>query len=460
MLSDTALIDYSFVTGEAKPVTVTRGEKIFAGGKHLGPAIEIEAIKEFYQSYLTELWNHKTFNEVKQQEKGYSVISDTAAKYFTFVVLTIAIGSFIYWFYKDINLAWNTFTAVLIIACPCALALTIPFTYGTTLREFSKRNFYLKNDILVEAIAKIDTIVFDKTGTLTDIDKSTLNYFGKELSDEGKILIKSTAKNSIHPLSDLIVKYFENYKTIEVHNYEEKIGKGIEASIDGEKIKIGSYNWVKDIFTEIDFDEKLRKNTESKVFVNINDKIVGYFQVSAHYRKNLKILFEELNRDYKIFIISGDNDSEAEILKELTDNSAEIYFNMLPEDKLNFIKSLQDRGLKVMMIGDGLNDAGALKQSDLGIAIAQNNSSFTPGSDAILMSNAFSELLNVIKLARKGIHTVFWSYAISFIYNIIGMLLAVQGILSPLIAAVFMPVSSINVVFFTVFKTKFHSKYM
>ncbi len=460
LLSEAATIDYSFVTGESKPVTVNRGEKIFAGGKQLGSSIEIEATKEFYQSYLTELWNHQSFKE-EEDESKVSHISDVAAKYFTFGVLFIALCTLGYWLMIDVNMAINNFTAVLIIACPCALALTIPFTYGTSLREYSKRNLFLKNDSIVEKISKITTIVFDKTGTLTDVSKSRVVYSGQELSEREKVLIRSVAKNSTHPLSRLIYEHFEDIPVMDIVDYTEKEGKGIEAIYDGNIVKIGNFSWVKGILTEnrINLSENnFNFKTESNVYVSINDVIIGYFRVVPKYRENLNQMFDQLKVKYKLYVISGDNDSEKEILNNITDNSAELFFNQLPEQKLQFIEKLQQNDEKVMMVGDGLNDAGALKQSEVGIAVADNNSSFTPGSEAILLSDNLTLLPGYLKLSQKAMQTVYMSFAISLIYNIVGMVLAVQGIVSPLIAAIFMPVSSINVVLFTVSKVKFDAK--
>ena len=459
LLSETATVDYSFVTGEAKPVTVNKGEKIFAGGKQLGASIEIEAVKEFYQSYLTELWNHQTFT--KKEESYISHISDIAAKYFTIVVLFIALVTLGYWLTIDADMALNTFTAVLIIACPCALALTIPFTYGTSLRELSKRDLFLKNDNIVEEMSKITTVVFDKTGTLTDVSNSSLKYSGKELSDTEKVLIRSVAKNSTHPLSRLIYEELRDHPTIEITTYIEEEGKGIEANSESVTVKIGNHEWVKGILTQSQIDEEAESmnfKTESSIYVSIDDNILGFFRVIPIYRQNLDRMFDELRENYRTYVISGDNDSEKEILTEITKASSGLLFNQLPAQKLEFIEKLQENGEKVMMVGDGLNDAGALKQSDVGIAVSENNSSFTPGSEGILLADRLPLLPKYLQLSKRSMRTVYMSFAISFIYNIVGIVLAVQGILSPLIAAVFMPVSSINVVLFTVSKVKYDAK--
>jgi len=241
--SDSASIDYSFVTGEQRPVSVRKGEKVFAGGKQVGKSIEINVLKAFNQSYMTDLWNHKAFE--KEDESYISHISNTAAKYFTTAILLIATLTFVYWIQYDFDIAMNAFTAILIIACPCALALTIPFTYGMTLRVFSRNNFFLKNDGVVEHLANITAIIFDKTGTLTDIGKSTVKWNGRELNSKEKVLIKSSAKHSNHPISRLIYNYFDDNGLIEIKNFLETTGSGIETSFENTKIKIGKFQWVK-----------------------------------------------------------------------------------------------------------------------------------------------------------------------------------------------------------------------
>lgn len=460
LFSDSATIDYSFVTGESKPIVVKKGDKIYAGGKQTGSSIEIRAIKEFEQSYITELWNHKAFE--KEEESYVSHLSNSAAKYFTYIILAIAFTSLIYWLQYDINIAINSFTAVLIIACPCALALTMPFTYGTTLRVLSKNFMFLKNDNIVEYLSKITSIVFDKTGTLTDINKSKLEYNGQELDNNNKILIKSAVKHSTHPLSRLIYTYFDKTDIVEIKDFQELAGKGIEAIYNDHNIKVGSFKWVKGIFTKVeipnfnDKDESFK--LESSVYISIDNSIIGYFKVLPFYRNDLPEMFKNIIHKFKIYILSGDNDNERDKIIEIAGKEILMKFNQLPIKKLEFVEELQSKNETVLMIGDGLNDSGALKQSNVGVAIADNNSSFTPGSDAILLADRLSELPKYLDLAKRAMTTVYISFGISILYNIIGLSLAVQGILSPVIAAIFMPVSSVSVILFTVSKVKLDSK--
>ena len=200
LISEKADIDYSFVTGEAIPIAKESGDKIFAGGKQMGKVIEMEVLHSVSQSYLTQLWSNDVFQ--KNVVQKHKTITDTISRYFTPILLLIAFLGFGYWIMIDANTAFNVFTAVLIVACPCALALTAPFTFGNVLRILGKQKFYLKNALVIEQLAKVDTIVFDKTGTITTNKKSNISYEGTTLSDAEFAADKKCAsrfKPSIEP---------------------------------------------------------------------------------------------------------------------------------------------------------------------------------------------------------------------------------------------------------------------
>jgi Cu+-exporting ATPase len=456
LISDHAEIDYSFVTGESRPVSIKQGDRIYAGGKQTAGSITVETIKNFNQSYLTELWNRDIFS--KNSKKSVTAITDRVAKYFTIAILIIGFAAFFYWIPTDISRAFNSLTSVLIIACPCALALTVPFTFGTALRVYAKNQFYLKNDLIIEKLSNIKKIVFDKTGTLTYHNTSDLKYQGEKLNDLELQYIKSVAKNSTHPLSMIIANNI-NSEISTVNNYQEISGSGIEAVIDNINIRLGSYRWLKNITgMTLDFSEKKNLFRESSVFVSINNHLKGSFIISSKYRDGIRYFISELENDYKIAVISGDNDSERENLENILTDKSEIHFNQLPEEKFNYITKQVIENSGIMMVGDGLNDIGALQASDVGIAITENTANFTPGSDAILLGDKLNKLPQFMKFSRKAMKTVKLCFKISLFYNVIGLSYAVQGHLSPVIAAILMPVSSITVVLFTVLKVKYDSK--
>jgi len=447
--SGVALIDYSFVTGEAAPVAIRKNDKIFAGGKQIGSAIEILITKQYNQSYLTELWNNSA---VKRDRESYiSELSLVVSKYFTIIAASIAIGSFIYWYGNDPSIAWNAFTATLIIVCPCALSMSIPFSYGTTIRQFAKNSFFLKNEGVVERLARSTAIIFDKTGTLTSTEKVSVKYEGKQIDDSSISTIKSATRNSSHPLSKAITASFSDVRTVNLSHFEEIPGKGLIANYGGLDIKLGSKSWVmkaKNITEQI--------GVETAVHLEINGEYFGAFSLESKYRDDISGLANIINR--KTALISGDNSHEEKFLKSVFGNETEMKFNCLPKDKLDYIENLNKKGERTVMLGDGLNDAGAILASDVGIAVAENASNFTPGSDAILLADEISKLPKFIKLAEKALSTVKISYALSFAYNIIGLIFAVSGNLSPVVAAILMPFSSISVIIFTSGKVNFDAR--
>jgi Cu+-exporting ATPase len=448
LISEKAEIDYSFVTGEAIPITKKSGDKVFAGGKQIGKVVEMEVLHSVSQSYLTQLWSNDVFQ--KNVEQKHKTITDKISRYFTPILLLIAFSGFGYWIFFDANTAFNVFTAVLIVACPCALALTAPFTFGNVLRILGKKKFYLKNALVIEQLAKVDTIVFDKTGTITTNKKSNISYEGKTLSEENKMLLKNVLRASNHPLSRMLYDFLPEVKRIKINHFEEITGKGIEAQIDDFKIKIGSASFV----------EKLEENSiqQTSVHIKINENYFGKYVFNNEYREGLEVLFKNLSTNYQIKVLSGDNEGERETLEQLLPKGTELIFNQKPEQKLEFIKKMQEDGKNVMMVGDGLNDAGALAQSNIGISISENVNVFSPACDAILDANEFQKLNYFLKLSKKAITTIKMSFTLSLLYNVIGLSFAITGNLLPLVAAIIMPLSTITIVSFVTIMSNFFSR--
>jgi len=453
LISERANIDYSFVTGESQPVEVINGEMIYAGGKEIGEAIEVETVKEVSQSYLTQLWNSKAFN--KKHENKIDTTVNFVSKYFTAIILTISTSAFIYWASSDLELAFNAFTAVLIIACPCALALSTPFTLGNTQRIFGRNKFYVKNTSVIEKLSEISSIVFDKTGTITETTGATIQFVGDELSEEDQRLIKTLVRNSSHPLSLKITALLKTSPKIKIDNYEEIGGKGIGGIVDSHAVRIGSYSFTKDQAVDKNADEK---NISTNVYVSIDGKQLGYYRVTNLYRKGLGKIIRSLKDRYKLFILSGDNDGERKNLVEFFHDENHLYFNQSPHDKLNFIQGLQNQNEKILMIGDGLNDAGALMKSDVGISISEDINNFSPACDGILDAKSFKYLKDFIRFSHTSKNIIIISFIISFLYNLIGIGFAVQGTLSPIISAILMPISSISIVVFSTVSTNLIAK--
>ena len=448
LIKGNALIDYSFVTGEAVPVYKESGDKLFAGGRQEGGIIEVEAIKKVEQSYLTQLWSNEVFASNKQHL--FQSLTDKISKHFTLVVLSIAALAAIFWVIYDPSKIFQVVTAVLIVACPCAIALASPFTLGNVLRYFGKHKLYLKESYIIEQMARIDTVVFDKTGTLTTHAESKITYEGLPLSEEELSLLTSSLRASNHPLSRSLYEVLNSNNIATLDSFEEVSGEGISVSRNDHTMKIGSPHFVKAKTSEVE-------ENKTSVYISSNDDFKGRFVFHNAYRNGLAEVFQSLSKSKELVILSGDNDSERKRLEMVMPRGATMLFNQQPHDKLSFIKELQKRGKKVMMVGDGLNDAGALAQSQVGIVVSENVNVFSPACDGILDASKFSLLPNFFKLSHKAVQIIKWSFLLSFIYNIIGLGFAVSGHLLPVVAAILMPLSSISIVVFTTILTYIYS---
>ncbi|MEG3657545.1 heavy metal translocating P-type ATPase metal-binding domain-containing protein [Arenibacter palladensis] len=443
LINGNAKIDYSFVTGESEPVDKRSGDKVYAGGRQISSAIEIEAIKSVSQSYLTQLWSNAVF----QQDKSgsFQTLTDSIGKRFTIAVLTIAFVSAIIWLIIDPSKTINVFTAVLIIACPCAIALAAPFTLGNMLRIFGRHGLYLRDTQTIEQLAQIDTAIFDKTGTITTAEKGNVYYEGLELTSEEESLLKNTLRSSNHPLSRKLYDMLAEQNIVPLEEYEEYLGQGIKGSTVTDSVKIGSAAFVG--------NTNINNKDSTSVHLSSNDEYKGCFIFQNQYRDGISESFKTMSRDLELAILSGDNAGERANLTKLLPEGTPLYFNQKPDNKLQFIKSLQDQNKKVMMVGDGLNDAGALAQSNVGIAISENVNVFSPACDGILDAKNFKSLYQYILASRKAIKIIKLSFILSLMYNLVGLYFAVTGQLQPVIAAILMPLSSISIVIFTTVAT-------
>ncbi len=441
-------MDYSFVTGEAEAVSKKSGDKVFAGGRQMGTSVDISLTRRVSQSYLTELWNNEAFKTAKKSH--ISFLADRAGRYFTGVILLVSMVAFFYWLPQDMGKAVNAATAVLIVACPCAVALAIPFTMGNILRILGRHQFYVKNSQVIENFERIDAVVFDKTGTITERLKNDILFKG-DLTDDEKTGVLSLVQQSNHPLSMQIAASLKNAHAHEIKDFKEILGKGIQGSVNQQLIKVGSSEFV--------HESKQNRVEEGKgVYVSINHIIKGYFDIKPTYRAGFQEIistFQNAKKD--VYVLSGDNEKERIFLNQYLTNDS-LNFNQSPTDKLNFIKKLQNQGKKVLMIGDGLNDAGALQQSDIGIVISENTNNFSPACDAILHADEFPKLPAFFHLSKMGSIIVNRAYFIALCYNVVGLSYAVTGNLSPVHAAILMPLSSITIVLFGVLMGNFAAR--
>jgi Cu+-exporting ATPase len=452
LLDEEATIDYSFVTGEEVPVPIKKGALVYAGGRQKGAAIQLLVQKSPSQGYLTDLWNHKAFSKDVQEDSLATLATRISGK-FTFTVLLIAFGALIYWSFDDFSMGIRAFTAVLIITCPCALAMSTPFTLGNVMRIFGRRGFYLKNTQVIEKLASLDTLVFDKTGTLTSPSNARLHYEGEALSEETRAVVKALVNHSIHPLSNRISRWLGNVPVAAgLEQAEEIPGKGLRAIYKSQSFVLGAATFV----GLKELPESGRGGNE--VHLVVEGVHLGTFYIESGIREGMEEMIPTLANAYSLHLLSGDQDHEKAYLTRKLGASLQMHFKQSPKDKLNHIQRLKDAGHRVLMVGDGLNDAGALKAGHVGIAVTENVSHFSPASDAILDGEKLRYLPSYLDFAKLGRKIIKSSFGLSFTYNALGIYFAVQGLVSPVFCAILMPASSISVVLFTTLATNYFAR--
>ena len=539
LVSGPACIDYSFVTGEAEPVPKAAGDYLYAGGRQMGGAIEVETVKAVSQSHLTSLWNHEAFQ--KERESSLNTLTNRVSRWFTPAVIAVAVGAGAFWLaYGEAGKASKAFISVLIVACPCALALSAPFTLGTAQRLLARRQVFIKNGLVLERMAEVEAIVFDKTGTLTAGAAGGIAFHGKEegrrknaegsqsrltsaatgkgLSAEEAGWVGAVARHSTHPLALRIGQALADTAAAGVvEGFVEMPGSGIEGRVQGHAVRLGSRVWLAACGVLMDecrlllrrfsglagrgagslssvggegqgeevvdstgapavlvqpASETLPQSAAAKramgllspalsskggegeaaggstVCLAIDGQFRGAFVLANAVRPETDELLRGLGARYELALLSGDNEKERERFRGLFGTGTALHFNQSPLDKLGFIRRLQESGKTVMMVGDGLNDAGALKQSDVGVAVVEKVGAFSPASDVILAASQVPRLPRILTLARLATQIIRLSFGISLLYNAAGISIAAAGILSPVISAILMPLSSVSVVLF------------
>lgn len=428
-------IDYSFVTGENETTRVKIGDIIYAGGKQTNGVIDLLVVQPFSQNNFTRLWNNEAFK--KEEKNGYS-FTGVISNYFAAFVFVIAFAAFTYWINVLPVNAWNAMTAVLIVACPCALLLTTTFTQGFLMNIFSKNGLYLKNANILQTIPFVKHIVFDKTGTLTYPNMSSVKYTGDKLDPHTEKIFAAMFAQSLHPLSKSIARSLNHVDGYTLQNVKEVTGKGLEAWENDVHYKAGSASFVSNA------DEY--KN-DSQVWIAVNDIVLGNYAVNNLLRKHIETMIHDL--PYPVSVLSGDNSRSEQYLTSLFNRKIDFLFQQSPQDKLHYIGSLQQNSNIVMMVGDGLNDAGALSKSNIGIAVVDNTIQFSPASDGILLASKLPYFYHFIKAAIYSKKLITLTFIISLVYNVFGIYFSVTAQMSPLVAAILMPLSTSSIVLTT-----------
>jgi len=448
-------LNESMLTGESKPVQKIKGDKVIAGSINGNGAIKITVSHGAKDSYLSQVI--KLVQDAQNSKSNTQLLADKAAKWLTIIALLAGISTFLYWYLTGQSLAFamERMVTVIVICCPHALGLAVPLVVAKSTALSAKHGLLIKNRTAFENARKITTIVFDKTGTLTvgKFEVSKIVSLQKELT-ENEILRLASAleQKSEHPIATGILQKVKDLSiTIPAtENFNAITGKGVEATVEGKKILVVSPGYLKDNNIAIP-DGFTANDTETVVFVIINNELAGYIALSDEIRPESAEAIQTLKQNnIKSILLTGDNNKVAASVSK-TLGMESFFAEVLPHQKLEKIKELQSKGEFVAMTGDGVNDAPALAQADIGIAVGSGSDIAAETAGIVLVNSNPTDIVNLVLFGkatyRKMIQNLIWATG----YNVVALPLAAgvlykQGILlSPAAGAVLMTISTVVV---------------
>jgi Cu+-exporting ATPase len=438
LLDESGAVDYAFITGEQAPVVVRRGDTIRAGGRAAAGAMRLRVIADVSHTRLASLWDNPVF--ARQRTSWLENLGATFGAWFTLAALLLAaMGALAWW--PDVRASLSVATAVLIVACPCALTLAAPITLGTAMAELGQRGLYLKRPSVALDLSRIDTVVFDKTGTLTATDRAEA-VEADGLSPQSWLRAQRLAAVSSHPasrvLADLRFPYCgPTVVPLPPISVREVAGHGVRGIVDGHVVAIGT-----PAFVAAETGSS-RVPADDRIHVAVGTER-GSYRMRAPLRPGVEDAIRDLGDDYGLWLLSGDHGGDASRWASLFHLCT--LFRQSPEQKLEAVKRAERLGQHVLMIGDGLNDAGAFAAASAGIAVSDDTMCLAPACDAVIAGHRLPLLPAFLRYARSARHVVVLSFVVSVLYNAVGLTLALSGALTPLAAAILMPVSSLTVI--------------
>lgn len=454
-------VDESMLTGESIPVEKSIGDKVTGGSINKNGSIKFKAEKVGKDTTLSQII--KLVEEAQGSKAPIAKMADIVSGYFVPIVMIIALISGIIWYLNGESLvfAMTIFISVLVIACPCALGLATPTAIMVGTGKGAEYGILIKSGEALETAHKINTVVFDKTGTITEgkpqvTDIITYGGFDK---NELLILAASAEKSSEHPLGEAIVEKAEKEKLepISVERFDAIPGHGVEAIVGGKRIFMGNSKLMRDKHIDVDkfiIDaERLAKEGKTPMYISTEEKMLGIIAVADIVKENSQKAIQSLHdMGIEVVMITGDNKKTAGAIAKLV-GIDRVFAEVLPSDKAKQINILQKEGKKVAMVGDGINDAPALAQADIGIAIGSGTDVAMESADIVLMRSDLLDVAAAIKLSKSTIRNIKQNLFWAFFYNMAGIPIAAGLLyafggpkLNPMIAAAAMSLSSVSVV--------------
>ncbi len=434
MMSHVGYVDYAFVTGESVPVECAQGAMIYAGGKVVGRALDLTATKPVSQGYLASLWERSSARTTRD---GYAQESARFGRGFIWSVLAIAVVGFVAWL-PDVEMALNVFTAVVIIACPCALTLAAPITLGSAMGILGRMKMYAKNVGVLRALDRVRVVVFDKTGTLTS-SQPQVDYVGRELRDDEIAALVAVASHSTHPISRGVAMMQAPYR-VTATAVREEIGKGIVGEAGEHTVTIGSPLFLHEHDVVVATDEY-----DHATVVAIDHVLAGKLVAHAIVREHVPELLAQLRNDgLRSQLLTGDSDRDRALLLSSFADS-DMTFRATPAQKVAHLEQLRTTS-EVLMIGDGLNDMSAMAVADVSIAVTENTSTLAPASDMIIPATHVHRIGDLLRYAHALRGVVLAALWFTMLYNVAAIAIALTGNLTPVVTAIMMPASSLLVI--------------
>lgn len=437
-------IDESMVTGESKPVKKIIENSVIGGTINGNSTFKYKATKLGDESFLSQIV--KVVEQAQGSKASIQRFADVISGYFVPTVIVIAFLVFLYWNFLAKDTTFETaiinMVAVLVIACPCALGLATPTSIMVGSGKGAQNGILFKGGEHLENMQKVDTVVFDKTGTITLGKPSVTKVLAK---DENRVLqlAASIEKHSEHPVGKAITEFFEG-KLLEVKNVEAITGLGIKGEIDSKEILVGSKKFIEQNI-KIENDE-IKDEVGSLIYVAYDNFYEGVIVVADEIKADTKQAIQNLkDLGIDIYMLTGDNEKTAlHIAKQV--GIEHVFAEVLPTQKSEKVKQLQEKGAFVAMVGDGINDAPALAVANIGIAIGSGTDIAIEASDVTLLQGDITSVSKAINLSRKTMANIKQNLFWALIYNIIGIPIAAAGLLNPIVAGTAMAFSSVSVV--------------
>ncbi|WP_234015545.1 copper-translocating P-type ATPase [Staphylococcus chromogenes] len=444
-------VNESMITGESIPVEKQTGDALIGSTLNETNFIKARVTRVGEDLVLNQII--KVVEEAQTKKPHIQRLADKISNIFVPTVVLIALFAFLLWFFIlmpfDFTHALEIFISVIVIACPCALGLATPTSIMVGSGRAAEAGILFKSAESLEQTRQIDTIVFDKTGTLTSGTPEVIGVVEFEKVSPIETFIKSLEAQSEHPLSKALVNYFEDAPQVTVDDYETHIGNGISGHIQNNHIKIGSIAYLSST-SQVTASMKAQQNMwESQgatvIGVEVNQALVMMIALRDEPKERVKETIQQLRKKYDVVLLSGDSEKTVKAIADELGIS-HLYAEVKPEQKAKIVQDIQQQGKKVMMVGDGINDAPSLTQSDIGIAMGSGTDIAIESADVALVHNHISQIPEVLKMSELTIRNIKQNLFFAFCYNIVGIPIAALGFLAPWVAGAAMAFSSVSVV--------------